>query len=231
MTPRRYQARGSQALACARLMIRSASGRTVTIRSRIGSSGKVITSTMTWPSSRRSTTPPRAPADAASTATVNSTTSPISRSCMSVTHSIVGLGVGSDQSWVIAYRPVVPSSNNRGDPITDGQVGENSATNSSLSSAELYNRSSGYRFNYRIPDESGIASTDMEDALPFSTVSFRSKDPIQLGPSAPYVPCSRKWIAEDRQQLHDFDARRLRRTCVRPSQLLRVENHAEGVRV
>jgi hypothetical protein len=230
MTPRCHQARGAQVLACARLMIRSVSGRTVTIRSRIGSSGKVITSTMTCPPSRRPTTPPRAPAEAASAASVNSTTSPISKSCISVTPSIVRLGVGSNQTRSIAFRPVVPSSKNRRGPITNDQVGENSAANSSLLPTELYDRSKDHSFNYRIPDEAGIASPNMEDALPFSTVSLRSKDPVQLGPSAPCVRCPREWITEYRWQLHSSDPRRLRRTCVRLSPFLRVESHTEGVR-
>jgi hypothetical protein len=149
---------------------------------------------------------------------------------MSVTLSIVGLGVGSNQSRGIAFSPVVPSSKNRGNPITDCQVEESSAADSSLSPAELYDRSSDHSFNYRIPDEIGIASPNMEDALPFSTVSFRSKDPVQLGPRAPYVRCPRKWITEYRWQLHHSDARRLIRTCVRPSSFLRVENHTKGVR-
>lgn len=90
-------------------MIRSIPGGTMTIRSRIGSGGRVVISTMTLPSSRRSVIPPRAPAGAGSAGSVSSTTSPTATSSIVAIPPSVGLGIGGDQPGCRSFICVVPS--------------------------------------------------------------------------------------------------------------------------
>ena len=204
MPPFRRTIFGGQACGWACSITRSVSGRTKTIRSRIGSSGRVMTSTMTIPLSRRSVTPPRAPSGARSTASVSSTTSPIARSSIVAIPPSVGLGVGSDQTRGGLCVSVVPCSEDGRSSSVDSQHDKDAVARGASLSAQSSDWSPSHSLSDRFPDEFRVLNLNPEDAPPFIGVSFDSKNPIdQLGLRAPGVLGSWKELPNSWRPGHD----------------------------
>jgi len=218
----------SQVWGCARSMMRSVSGGTMAIRSRIGSRGRVVTSTMTMPSSRRSVTPPRAPAGAGSAGSVNSTMSPIANSSIVAIPSSVELGIGSDQSRRSAFICVVPNRKNRSKSAIDCQGDKNAIAGSGSHTAQPSDRRPQHSSGDRFPNEPLITPSDMEDTPPFLGVSFLPEDPLsQLCRFAPGIFVSWERISNFRRPRHSSDARGRGRTCVSLRSILGVSSQTK----
>lgn len=228
MTPFQWTILGGQACGWACSTTRSVSGCTKTIRSRIGSRGRVMTSTMTIPLSRRSVTPPRAPAGARSAASVSSTTSPIARSSIVATPPSVGLGVGSDQSRRGLCVSVVPCGEDERSSVVDSQHDKDAVARGASLSAQSSDWSPSHRLSDRFPNEFCVLSLNLEDTPPFIGVSFDPKNPIdQLGSRAPGIFGSWKGLSNFWRPGHNADARRRRRACVQHRQILRASSHTK----
>jgi|GEM_PF-4174699 len=214
MTPfRREVAASGQVCGCACSMMRSVSGRTKTIRSRIGSKGIVITSTMTK-SSRTSAMQPRDSAGARSTASVNSTTSPIATSSIVAIPSSVGLGIGGYQPRRRTFVRVVPCGENRGESPIDGYVDKDAIAGGNPFAATARHWRREYGLGNAIPNPLRVLSRNMKNTSPFGSMSFCSKDPLQLDPLVPGVLGAGEGLSDSRWPGHATEARKRRRACV-----------------
>ncbi len=201
------------------------------IRSRIGSSGRVVTSTITWLLSRMSVTPPCAPAGAASTDSVSSTMSPTLSSAMATIASIVGLGVCGNQAWCCLCIRVVPCRGDSRGPLIDDQLDEGPTADAGVLFVHSRDESSDYCRGDQAPNEICVFLGYPEDASPFGAMTLLRKDPIgQLDPLTPCVGGAGKRLADLRWPCHTTHAMEQRRTCVRLRSILRVEKHTKGAR-
>jgi hypothetical protein len=205
---------------------RSDAGGAMTIRSRIGSRGMVITSTMTLPSSRRSVTFPRASAGAVSIASGNSTASPTFISRATAIAPIVGLRICGDQSRSVIFQFVMPCGESGRGSTVDHQIGDHPATDAGSRSPHPGNGKVQNSFGNHTPDQASLIRANMEDAFPFGSVSF-PEDPLQLGLSAPSVLGPGERLSNDRLPLHSPDAKEGNCTCVQPKSIFEAANGAE----
>ena len=207
-------------------MMRSVSGRTKTIRSRIGSKGIVITSTMTR-SSSTSAMPPRDPAGARSTDSVNSTRSPIAMSSIVAIPSSVELGVGGDQSRCCPFIRVVPCGENWSRSPVDSHIDEDAIADRDPGAMDFCNWRHRYGLSNAIPYLIRIIGIDVKNTPPFRSMSIGSKDPRQLDFLVPKIRSTWKRRPASWWPLHTADARERRRTCVQHRSILRVSNHTK----
>jgi len=227
MTPDRHPvALRSQSCGWALLMMRSDSGRMKTIRSRIGSRGRVITSTITR-SSSTSAMPPRDPAGARSTDSVSSTKSPIATSSIVAIPSSVELGVGGDQSRCCPFPRVVPCGENWSGSPVDGHVDEDAIADSDTGAMDFCNWRHRHGLSNAIPYLLRITGINMKNTPPFQSMPIRSKDPLQLVFLVPKTRSTGKRRSDSWWPLHAADARGRGRTCVQHRSILRGGNHTK----
>src|SRR4051812_48916904 len=136
------------------------------MRSRTGSGGKVVTSTITRSSSRMSVTPPWAPEGALSAALVSSTTSPMCSSAIAAISSIVRLGVSRHQTRRCVHIDVVPCSYDESDSPVDFQLEKNFTANPRVRLANCRYWCSQYPQGDRFPHKIEIVSSDAKDPVP-----------------------------------------------------------------
>ncbi len=228
MTPSPLPAPQTQVWGWARLMMRSISGGTKTIRSRIGSRGSVVISTITVPSLRRSAIPPRAPAGAESAGSLSSTRSPIARSSMVAIPSSVGLGISGDQPRCGAFVLVMPCRKDKSDSVIDPQCEEDAIGDGAALSTQPRDRSLQYGFGNRIPDEITVSRSNVENTPPFIAVPVLAENPVvQLALCAPSVRCTGKAFANSRGPRHCPDARDRNFTRVRLRSIFRSDNQTK----
>lgn len=211
-----------------RSITRNVSGSTKTTLSRMGSRGRVMTSTMTLPLSRRSVTPPRAPAGAASTGTVNSTGVPTAKSSIVAISTSVELGIGGDQSRCSARVFVVPRREHRSNTTFDHQLDEDSIAGTDPFSAHLCDWDSEHCLGNPLPYEIRILRLDLKDSPPFGTVPLLPEHPFdELGSNAPGFRSPGKRLSDFWWPRHRPDARdcEFTRVCLRS--ILRIECHTK----
>jgi hypothetical protein len=218
----------SQVCGWAFSMMRNVSGRTKAIRSRIGSRGRVVTSTMTRPSSRRSVTPPRAPAGAGSAGSVNSTMSPIANSSIVAIPPSVELGISGDQSRRRAFIGVMPCGEDWSASTIECEGDKNAIAGSDSHAAQSGNWRPQHNSCDCLPNEVLVTHSDMKDTPPFLGVPLLAEDPLsQLCPFAPGALTSRKKLSNFRRPRHDPDAKERDRMCVRLRSILHAGNRTE----
>jgi hypothetical protein len=230
MTMEEQQTPGNcQARACLPLTSRRTSGDTTTILSRIGSRGRVVTSTITWLLSRTSVTPPCAPAGAASTARVSSTTSPIFKLSMVAIASIVGPGISGNQSRRSFCICIVPCSNDRGNSLVCNQLEGDATTSASV----LFNDSAYWSRQHSLgdqtPNEINVLLRYPKDPPPFRAVAILRKDPIsQLASFTPSILCAWERLTKFGWPHNAIDVRKCRRAGGLRVSSPRVINRAKG---
>lgn len=199
------------------------------MRSRTGSRGKVVTSTMTLSSSRMSATPPWAPDGALSAALVSSTRSPTCSSAIAAISPIVGLGVGRNQPWCRVHIRVVPCRYGKSDSFADSKLAKDFTAHSGAGMAKRCHWCGQHTQSDRFPNEIEVVDRHAEDAIPLRSMAVLREDPV--GPlllRAPGILGTRQWIANSWWPVHLDHAMERRRTCVRLRSILRVEIHTEG---
>lgn len=140
--------------------------------------------------------------------------------------------VGSHQSRGCDGDGVMPGDSCRSVAVIDFEVDFNPAGGSKREAiAHHLDRGSECPAGNRLPNLCGIAWGDMEDLLPFRSMSFVSKNPVQLGLRVPSARSTGKGISDSGWPRHATDAKRRRRTRVRRRSILRMDFHTELERV
>lgn len=226
MTPAACRRFWCQVCGCDRLMMRNVSGRTKTIRSRIGSRGMVITSMMTR-SSSTSAMPPRDPAGARSTDSVSSTRSPIANSSIVAIPSSVELGVSGYQPRCCLFIRVVPRCENWSGSSVDDYVDKDTVTDGDPGAMDFRNWRHRDGLSNAVPYLICILDLYVKNTFPFRSVPIRSKYPLQLDSLVPNTRSSGKGLSNSRRPGHGGDARKQRRVGVRLRSILCTGNHTE----
>lgn len=142
--------------------------------------------------------------------------------------SMLGNRKGSYQSWRISFKRVVPRDGHRSYTPFDRQVDRYSTCDAERRAiTHESNRRVECRLRYRSPHLIPVARPDMENTFPFSSMSFFSKDPLQLALLVPGVWDAGEEVSNFRRPVHGADARERGRTCVLLRSILRVSNHTK----
>lgn len=142
--------------------------------------------------------------------------------------SMLGNRKGSYQPWGISFKRVVPRNDRRSYAPFDREMDCYSTCNTERGAiAHELNRRVGCRFCNRRPHLVAVAGTDMENAFPFSSVPFLSKDPFQLTLLIPGIRDAGKKVTGFRWPLHGGDARKQRRACVQLKLILFIGNRTK----